>query len=244
MTIKYFIARPLSQYKKLKDEYFKECVAFYSIIHELKKNKYHYGFKMEVYQKFHYYIPCIVRKNPDYFKIFKQYLPSLGKATLSYGFLKYLLYIRAINEIKYIPDYFIDKHKDSLDWTAITKKIELTDENIEKYAQYLNWTVVSSKIKLTEENVEKYAQYFDWYVISERDYIEEHIITKYPHKLDWLSILRNKNQLILYVHKKGIVVFDYDYNIRVNIKPYISTISPKKLKKYGNDEYLKDCNFV
>jgi hypothetical protein len=127
------------------------------------------------------------------------------------------LYWYTISELS-LPEQFLEKYKDKIDWYRYLAYHKVTEEFIEKYTSrwphLLKWSYVIKTQKLTEEFLEKHSSKFNnddwvnlwvhqsvspefiqrhidtahWGCISECQQLPEWFIDKYADKVNWNSI--------------------------------------------------------
>lgn len=203
MTIKYFITKKLS--RKASCNSYNVHKLYYKLIDEINSN----GMLRLITVKMptcYMYIPHSILKNPQSYKIFKNEYGSMRFChKFSYSSLLLLLKRRDIHLVEDIPEYFIDKYKDDLDWDILSKTIKITDKNLTKYSGYLNWFCISSR------------------------YIHRSTAIKFQHQLIWSQII--KEGCFLYDH--GSSTIEFSNNTFLDISPYLNNL--EDLSKYDKN---------
>ena len=81
-----------------------------------------------------------------------------------------------------LPEEFINKYADYLDWYYILKNKPLSEEFLEEHIDNLNWDAVSKYQKLSEEFIDKYKDKVDWNNIFKYQTLSKKFIFKYSDK--------------------------------------------------------------
>lgn len=164
MTIKYFVSK-FSLHKKLDHTTYYECKKFYPIMVQLKKEAIDNYFKTCFIQDGKkYYFPNFVLEDPSYYRIFLNELESIEETVdlkFSEKFLKRLMQTNHIYRLT-IPEYFIDKYKDQLNWEKLTPRLKLNIDILTKYCGYVNWKYLSSNVRLSENIIRQFACNIIW----------------------------------------------------------------------------------
>ena len=201
MTIRYFLSK-ISIHGKLNPRAYIECKNFYPLIHQLKQNAVDSYIDVNFLRKSKIkYMPCFVIKNKDYFEIFHKDITNehdSSTITFSESSLKILMKKGILNKLYTIPDYFISKYKDSLDWDDITHSM-------------------SSIRQLT-----KYSGYVNWKSISDRNYIREKILKKFHHCLIWSYVLNKIGYSSFVKYNRTTYTITFSDGETLNISKYIA----------------------
>lgn len=80
---------------------------------------------------------------------------------------------------------FVFDHYYRIDWDALSRNINLTEDIIEEFKDKLNWENISSWYPLTEEFVEEYKSYLDGFYIISNKSLTVNILKKIYHFIDW-----------------------------------------------------------
>ena len=87
-----------------------------------------------------------------------------------------------------LPENFIEKHSDEIDWENISSYQKLSEKFIEKHIHKVDWAGISIYQKLSEQFVERHADKVDWENISSYQKLSQKFIGKHADNVDWLEI--------------------------------------------------------
>ena len=84
-----------------------------------------------------------------------------------------------------LPENFIEKHTDDVEWNWISAYQKLSETFIEKHVVKINWISISCCQKLSENFIEKHVDDVNWISIYICQKLSEGFIEKYADKVDW-----------------------------------------------------------
>lgn len=201
MTIRYFLSK-ISIHGKLNPRAYIECKNFYPLIHQLKKNAIDYYIDISFLRRSKIkYFPCFVLKNKDYYEIFHKdilRIDDMLNITFSETSLKILMKNDILHKLFMIPDYFMNKYKDRLNWGRITDSMS-SNRQLAKYSGYVNWKS-----------------------ISERTYLREKTLKKFHHCLVWSEVLKNMNHFTFIKYNRNTHIITFSSGETLNIRKYIT----------------------
>ena len=87
-----------------------------------------------------------------------------------------------------LPEKFIEKYADNVDWDNISIFQKLSENFINQYSNMVNWCFICKYQKLSESFIEKYADEVDWLYVSIHQQLSENFINKYSDMVDWENI--------------------------------------------------------
>ena len=90
-----------------------------------------------------------------------------------------------ISKYQKLPESFIEKHIDKLNFSDISKFQKLSDDFISKYSDYLEWHLISCYQNLSESLIDRYSDKVDWYLISGNQKLSESFIEKHSKEVRW-----------------------------------------------------------
>lgn len=152
---------------------------------------------------------------------------------------------------EYLPDYFIEKYKDFLDWNYLSLYQRLSEEMIEKYSDLVNWEYISSCQKMSEEFILKNKSNVSWDSISSNQQLSMKFIEENIDNISFNSIAKYQVLSEEFIEKyKYCIFWDYvsiyqklseefiernkDYVIWVNISKY-QKLSEEFIEKHCYD---------
>ena len=91
----------------------------------------------------------------------------------------------AISRNPNLTEEFIEAHANEVDWNRISAYQKLSEKFIEKHADEVNWYWISEYQKLSEEFIEQHADEVDWDWISMDQKLSEEFIERHADKVDW-----------------------------------------------------------
>ena len=87
-----------------------------------------------------------------------------------------------------LPESFIEKHTDEINWENISRYQKLSKTFIEKHTDEVDWWIVSYCQKLSENFIEKHTDEVDWESVSTYQQLSETFIEKHSDEVDWESV--------------------------------------------------------
>ena len=109
-----------------------------------------------------------------------------------------------------LPEEFIEKYADDVDWESISMYQKLSETFIEKHTDEVDWENISIYQKLSEKFIEKYADEVDWQGVSYRQKLSENFIGKHIDDVDWIGICKYQKLSEGFIEKyAGEVVWHY-----------------------------------
>ena len=83
-----------------------------------------------------------------------------------------------------LPENFIKKFKDYIDWTIFLENNKCSEKFLIKYEKYLDWTAVSQWQDLSESFIEKYQKKVNWFEIFQGQELSEEFCKRWKYKYD------------------------------------------------------------
>lgn len=83
-----------------------------------------------------------------------------------------------------LPETFIKKFKDYIDWTIFLENNKCSEKFLIKYEKYLDWTAVSQWQDLSESFIEKYQKKVNWFEIFQGQELSEEFCKRWKYKYD------------------------------------------------------------
>ena len=135
-----------------------------------------------------------------------------------------------------LPENFIEKHSDEIDWENISSYQKLSQKFIGKHADNVDWLEICIYQKLSEGFIEKYADKVNWICISIYQKLSENFIRKYKNELNLHDIARHQVISLKFAKELGVA----DVFLRHNncLKPI--SYWKKAVKNTGLYECHKD----
>ena len=81
-----------------------------------------------------------------------------------------------------LSEEFIERHRDEVDWNAVSEHQELSEKFIEKFKDRVNWEAISIYQRLSEEFIERHADRVDWFHILNS---QKHLSSEFRKKHAW-----------------------------------------------------------
>ena len=94
----------------------------------------------------------------------------------------------AVSTYEQLPDWFIKKHINDINFLCISRCHVLTDEFLLKFRKEVNWNQISMYRKLSEETIRNFASYVDWVFISTYQKLSEKFIDEFKDYVSWEHI--------------------------------------------------------
>lgn len=95
---------------------------------------------------------------------------------------------KGISIYQHLSESFIEKHADDVNWYDISSYQWLSESFIDKYSDKIKWEFAVIHQKLSEKLIEKYLGYINWYKASTYQQLSEKFIDKYSDIVDWVQI--------------------------------------------------------
>ena len=109
-----------------------------------------------------------------------------------------------------LPEEFIEKYADDVDWENISIYQKLSETFIEKHSDEIDWEYISTYQKLSEKFIEKHSDEVDWQGVSYRQKLSENFIGKHIDDVDWLGIYKYQKLSEGFIEKyAGKVIWHY-----------------------------------
>lgn len=119
-----------------------------------------------------------------------------------------------------LPNEFIDRYQDDLDWIEITGCIifaPISRSFIDKHFAKLDWICLCESRKTDEDTMRTYADYLDWKTISYRKSLPEAFMRDYANRLDWYHISTRQRFSLGFIREFGDKLYATD-NLKENIE--------------------------
>lgn len=91
-----------------------------------------------------------------------------------------------------LPEEFIRKYKDKLDWNNITTNGSLSEDFIEENKCLINWNLVGMGQVLSEKFIERYKYEISWYDIIRYQDLSEKFIWDNRQRVSWDLVFQNQ----------------------------------------------------
>ena len=131
-----------------------------------------------------------------------------------------------------LPESFIEKHTDEINWENISRYQKLSENFIEKYAGEVDWWIVSCRQKLSENFIEKHVDDVDWMEICICQKLSEGFMEKHTDEVDWESVSTYQQLSETFIEKHSNEI-DWE-----NISSY------QKLSENFIGKHVDDVNWV
>lgn len=102
-----------------------------------------------------------------------------------------------------LPDAFIDRYNNSINWTIVSASIfkPLSNAFIVKYANYLDWAAVSWYQTLSEPTMRMYVDRLNWESICYSQNLSESFMRDHADLLDWSGVRDRQSLSTKFIHE-------------------------------------------